>query len=357
MSAANPASPVRPGPRNDLTDVPGVAVGQAHDDAVATGVTVIMPTAPAVCGVDVRGGGPGARETDLLDPSTLVERIDALVLSGGSSYGLAAADGAAAWLGARGRGFSLLPGSAAPPSPIVPGAILYDLANGGDKTWGETPPYRALALAACEACAEAAPVKQGRAGAGFGAQAGGARGGLGSASCRTASGVTVAALVAVNSFGSVRMAGCDAFWAWPFEIDGEFGGARPPASWRAGDHLLDSGLPSDTKLSAPPRRAGPGANTTIGVVATSAPLTQADARRLAIMAQDGVARAIRPVHGPTDGDIVFALSAPREDNGSPKSRVSRESRLSPIDLSALGSLAADCMARAIARAVHEADKS
>ncbi len=158
------------GPRNDITDIPGIKVGQAHDFAARTGVTVILPDAPAIVAGDVRGGGPGTRETDLLDPSTLVDRADAIVLSGGSSYGLGAADGAAAWLGARGRGFRLTAIDGIPPSPIVPAAILYDLANGGDKDWGETPPYGRLGKEACAAAKIG--VAQGRAGAGFGAHAG-----------------------------------------------------------------------------------------------------------------------------------------------------------------------------------------
>ncbi|MEQ8935037.1 MAG: P1 family peptidase, partial [Amphiplicatus sp.] len=164
----------RPGPRNDITDVPGLKIGQAEDVRIATGVTVILPDRSAICACDVRGGGPGTRETDLLDPSTLVTRADAIVLSGGSSYGLAAADGVAAWLGSQRRGFALVRSPGVPPSPIVPAAILYDLANGGAKDWGEEPPYRRLGFDACEA-ATGGPVKLGRAGAGFGARAGGTR--------------------------------------------------------------------------------------------------------------------------------------------------------------------------------------
>ncbi len=324
----------RPGPRNDITDVPGLRVGQAEDSRVATGVTVVLPDMPAICAGDVRGGGPGTRETDLLDPATLVTRADAVVLSGGSSYGLAAADAAAAWLGAQGRGFSLTRAAGAPPSPIVPAAILYDLANGGAKDWGDDPPYRRLGIEACKAAA-AASVTLGRAGAGFGARAGASPGGLGSASYVTNDGLIVAALVAVNSFGSVKMPGSDAFWAWPFEERGEFGGRRPAPDWR---QIAD--LPSDTKLGAAQARA----NTTIGVVATSASLTQADARRIAIMAQDGLARAIRPVHGPTDGDALFVLATGEEKPAD------------PLSLTRIGLLAADCVARAVARAVFESER-
>lgn len=324
------------GPHNDITDVPGVSVGSAIDRAVRTGVTVIMPETPAIVAGDVRGGGPGTRETDLLDPSTLVDRADAIVLAGGSSYGLAAADGAAAVLGARGRGFRLADREGVPPSPIVPAAILYDLANGGDKNWGEDPPYRLLGLDAAKAVS-GSPVMLGRAGAGFGANAGAEAGGLGSASYITDDGFIVGALVAVNSFGSVRRPGSGAFWAAPFELGDEFGGAAQNAV--AGGGAAD--LPQDTKLAAAAARA----NTTIGVVAVNAALTQAEARRLAIMAQDGIARAIRPAHGPTDGDVIFALATGARAAGD------------PLTLTRLGSIAADCIARAIARAVYEAGKA
>lgn len=318
-----------PGPLNDITDVPGVRVGQAHDAAVRTGVTVILPDRPAIVAGDVRGGGPGTRETDLLDPSTLVDRADAIVLSGGSSYGLGAADGVAAWLGARGRGFRLADLPGVPPSPIVPAAILYDLANGGAKGWGDHPPYPRLGQ---EACANAKiGVDLGRAGAGFGAQAGSEAGGVGSASFALENDIMVGALAAVNSFGSVRMPGSAVFWAAPFEIGDEFGGMKP-----SGREIPAAGFPPDTKL------AGVRANTTIGVVAVNADLTPPQARRVAIMAQDGLARAIRPVHGPTDGDVIFVLAvggAPCED---------------PIRLTRIGSVAADCVARAVARGVYEA---
>ncbi|MGE0409841.1 MAG: P1 family peptidase [Amphiplicatus sp.] len=327
----------RKGPKNDLTDAPGLKVGHAEDARARTGVTVILPDRPAICGGDVRGGGPGTRETDLLDPASLVERVDAIVLAGGSSYGLGAADGVAAWLGARARGFKLVERAGVPPSPIVPAAILYDLANGGDKNWGEDPPYRRLGHAAC-ATATAKAVRLGRAGAGFGARAGAGPGGLGGASYVTEDGLVIGALVAVNSFGAVRMPGSDAFWAWPFEVDGEFGGARPAPDWRGA-----SDMPPDTKRGASLHAAGR-MNTTIGVVAVSAALSPAAARRVAIMAQDGLARAIRPVHGPTDGDAIFVLGM--GEGAAPD----------PQMLTRLGVLAADCLARAVARGVFEAER-
>ena len=323
-----------PGKSNSLVDVAGLQVGQAEDERVGTGVTVILPDERAVCAVDVRGGGPGTRETDALASHTLVDAVDAVVLSGGSSYGLAAADGVAASLGASGRGFSLMDMPGVPRSPVVPSAILYDLANGGDKAWGETPPYRALGQAALGAASR--QITEGATGAGHGARAGQHAGGTGSASLVSADGFTVGALVSVNSFGSVTLPGHDdVYWAWPFEIDGEFGGGRPPAGWSA--------PPGDWGAA----KINPGAreNTTIACVATDAVLTPAQAQRLAIMAQDGLARAIRPVHTPFDGDVVFALATARRN--LPEASAD-------LALAELGSLAADCLARAVARGVHAA---
>ena len=315
------------GPRNDLTDVGGIAVGCAQDETARTGVTVVLPDEAAVCAADVRGGGPGTRETDALRLEGLVERADAIVLAGGSVYGLGAADAVTAALGARARGFSLVDAPGVPVSPIVPAAILYDLANGGQKGWGEAPPYAALGRSALGAARGAVPL--GAAGAGFGATAGAGRGGQGSASW-TEAGTTLAALAAVNSFGSVYAPGTDRFWAAPWEQGAEFGGRGAPNA--AGV----AGLPPDTKLAA-------GTNTTLAVVATDAALTKAQAQRLAVMAQDGLARAIRPAHGPTDGDVVFVLSTGR---GAPASL---------LDLLRLGTTAGDVLARAVARGVYAAE--
>lgn len=321
----------RPGPRNLITDVPGLNVGQAEDANARTGVTVVLPDRAAVCACDVRGGGPGTRETDALAPETLVEAVDAVVLAGGSVYGLAAADGVAAALGAMGRGFVLRAAPGAPASPVVPAAILHDLANGGDKGWGETPPYRDLGMRALRAAAR--DVALGAAGAGFGAMAGRLKGGVGSASIVAGDGIVVGAIVAVNSFGSVVAPGGRSFWAAPFELDGEFGGLGcagligPPDDW---------GL---AKADPAPR-----ANTTIACVAVDASLTPAQARRVAIMAQDGLARAIRPVHAPFDGDVVFVLSTDRRPLAEPAA----------FTVARIGALAADCLARAVARGVYEA---
>ncbi|WP_421937280.1 P1 family peptidase [Phenylobacterium sp.] len=320
--------PIRPGPgpRNLITDVPGLTVGQAHDAAARTGVTVILPDDRAVAACDVRGGAPGTRETDALSPENLVDAVDAIVLSGGSVYGLGAADGVVAWLGARGRGYGMVGGI--PKSPVVPGAILFDMANGGDKLWGEDPPHRELGKRAV-AVADL-DIALGTAGAGYGAMAGGLKGGTGSVSAVTADGYTVGAIVAVNSWGSVIAPGGRTFWAAPFELDGEFGGLGP-AGLRAGpDEWGSAKRPSEAR------------NTTIACVATDAILTPAQAKRVAVMAQDGFARAIRPVHAPFDGDVVFAMSTGRR----------------PVNdeyaLARLGALAADTLARAIARGVFEA---
>jgi len=324
----------RPGPRNDITDIAGLSAGQAEDAHARTGVTVLLADKPAIAAADVRGGGPGTRETDALSAGGLVEHADAVVLAGGSVYGLAAADGVCAALGAAGRGFALTQTPGVPASPIVPAAILYDLANGGSKDWGAAPPYRDLGLAALEDARAAAPVRLGRAGAGYGARAGAGPGGTGSASIITADGLTVAALVCVNSFGSVLMPGSEAYWAWPFEIGDESGGARP-----------DPRTPLDPEdWGAAKTGGGPLQNTTIAVVATDAALTKDQARRVAVMAQDGLARAIRPVHAPFDGDVVFALSTQAHALPQPW----------PHAVARIGSLAADCLARAVARGVHAA---
>lgn len=320
---------IRPGPRNLLSDVDGIRVGNAGDMAVRSGVTVVLPDRPAVAAVDVRGGGPGTRETDALDPASLVEAVDAVVLSGGSAFGLDAAQGAMAWLAARGRGFRVA-GSVV---PIVPCAILFDLANGGDKGWGDDPPYRALGAAACGAAG--LDFTLGNAGAGLGAKAGELKGGLGSASFVTGDGLQVAALVAANPVGHVVMPGSATFWAWGLEAGGELGGQAPPSG----------PVPPGAGLELPSLLAGAGANTTIGVVATNARLTKAEAKRIAIMAHDGYARAIRPVHTPFDGDTVFVLSTGTADL--------REEARATL-LFRLGSLAADCVARAVARGVYEA---
>lgn len=324
----------KPGPRNLITDVPGLTVGHATDERVKSGVTVLLCGGDWVTAVDVRGGGPGTRETEALSPENLVGRAHAVVLAGGSVFGLGAADGVAAALSARDVGLHLRPGS--PAIPIVPAAVLHDLGNGGDKNWGLDPPYRALGMAALAAAV--ADFSSGSVGAGTGAMAGFVKGGIGSASLDLGSGLIVGALVAVNSVGSAVMPDGRTYWAWPFELDAEFGGLPPPQQGAGSDPA-----PEDARLLGL-GRLQPGANTTLGVVACSADLTTVECKRIAMMAQDGIARAVRPAHTPFDGDTLFALSS-----GAVALETTRQ-RASHIGL--IGSAAADCMARAIARAVH-----
>ena len=311
-------------PRNLITDVAGVRVGNAGDPRLASGVTAIVFDAPAIASADVRGGGPGTREMSLLDPALTVEGIDAIVLSGGSAFGLDAPSGVQAWLREHGRGYKVREALV----PIVPGAILFDLLNGGDKNWGRYPPYRELAYAA--AVAAGPEFALGNAGAGLGATTVNLKGGLGSASATTKDGLTVGALVAVNAVGSAIVGDGPWLWAAPFEQDDEFGGLGFP-----------SPMPADGLL---PRNKGDArVSTTLAVVATDAVLTKAQAHRVAVMAQDGLARAIYPVHSPLDGDVVFAAATGLKALSDPL-----------VGLTALGTLAANVLARATARAIYEA---
>jgi len=331
--AAAPRASGRTGPLNLITDVEGIKIGQAHDAGVRTGVTVILAEKPAVAAVDVRGGGPAGRETDVLKPENLVQEVDAIVLSGGSVYGLASGDGIAAWMGMRGRGYGMGGAPGVPPSPIVPTACLYDLANGGNKKWEMDPPYRRLAVQALEAAGDRFDL--GTAGAGYGAEAGALKGGIGSASALMANGWTVGAIVAVNSVGAVVAPGGKTFWASPFEIGDEFGGLGSAGlAASAEDWGLSKG------------RARPRENTTIACIATDVALTRVECQRLAIMAQDGMARAIRPSHAPFDGDTLFCLSTGKKQIADPAMR--------QIAVAQLGNVAADVLARAIARGVYHA---
>jgi D-aminopeptidase len=310
--------------RNLITDVPGLKVGHAQDARLASGATAIVFDAPAVAAVDVRGGAPGTRETDLLDPGMLVEHIDAIALSGGSAFGLDAAGGVQAWLREQGRGFAV----GATRVPIVPGAILFDLNNGGAKDWGRFPPYRELGFAAA-ASASSVAFALGSVGAGLGATTCGFKGGVGSASA-TCEGVTIGALAAVNAAGSVVVGNGPWFWAGPFERGKEFGGRGFPA-------------PLPPEALEPRTKGSIRANTTLVVVATDAALTKSQAKRLAVMAQDGLAHAIYPVHTPLDGDIVFAATTGARPLADPA-----------FGLMRLGSVAMQVVARAIARGVYEA---
>lgn len=316
---------MRPGPHNLITDVAGLQVGHAGDARLKSGVTVLVAQRPFTAAIHVMGGAPGTRETDLLAPDKLVAEVDALVLSGGSAFGLDAASGVADGLRARGRGFAV--GTAR--VPIVPGAILFDLLNGGDKDWGENP-YRGLGRAALEAADRR--FELGSVGAGMGATTHGLKGGLGSASATLESGITIGALVAVNALGSVVCGDSGQFWAAPWEMSGEYGARGLPATF-------DSGAEP-----GPAKR--PGEATTIAIVATDARLTQAQAQRLATAAHDGMARAIVPSHTPFDGDLVFAVATGERALADPL-----------VDPFHLGHAAATCLARAIARAVYLATPS
>jgi D-aminopeptidase len=310
--------------RNLITDVPGLKVGHAEDPRLGSGATAIVFDQPTVGSVDVRGGGPGTRETALLDPAQTVEGIDAITLAGGSAFGLDAASGVQAWLKEQGRGFAV----GAARVPIVPAAILFDLNNGGDKEWGRFPPYRELGYAA--AAAAAADFGLGSVGAGTGATTVNCKGGVGSAAAQSADGAIVGALAVVNAAGSVLINSGPWFWAAPFEESGEFGGRGLPSPFPPG------ALDPRTKGSAR-------ANTTLVVVATDATLTKAQAKRVAVMAQSGLSRAIYPVHTPLDGDLVFAVSTGRRPLADPL-----------LAMTKLGAVAANVVARAIARGVFEA---
>ena len=310
---------MRPGQRNLITDVAGLRVGQAADARLKSGVTVLLGDAPFACGLHVMGGAPGTRETDLLAPDKTVAGVDALVLSGGSAFGLAACDGVAAGLRAQGRGFAV--GTAR--VPIVPGAIVFDLLNGGDKNWGDNP-YPALGRTALDAAGE--DFALGSVGAGTGATTARWKGGLGSASSVLDSGVTVGALVVVNALGDAT--GPDGrFWAAPWEMGAEFGGHGAPTRF-------DPGL-------EPRAIKHQNGATTIAIIATDAILDKAALTRLAIAAHDGMARALVPSHTPHDGDLVFA--------GATGARAT-----SVEDAFALGHVAAATLSRAIARAVFSA---
>jgi L-aminopeptidase/D-esterase-like protein len=317
----------RAGPKNLITDVAGLLVGNAADEKLKSGVTVVICDKPTVAGVQVLGGAPGTRETDLLEPHNLVEGVNAIALSGGSAFGLDAASGVQAALREKGIGFNAFGNIV----PIVPTAILFDLVNGGDKDWGLHSPYRELGYEAARNAAADFPL--GTVGAGTGATTAGLKGGLGSASTALANGIKVGALAAVNGVGSVTVGSGRYFWSAPFELGDEFGGlgvAHP--------------LPADAQDVVLKRRPSSAIeNTTIAVIATDAVLTKADAKRLAIAAHDGFARAMWPSHTPFDGDLVFALAT-------------GTSGIVPDPIAAIELYAAAgaTMARAIARGVYAA---
>ena len=321
---------LRPGARNLITDVTGLRVGNAVDVALRTGVTVVLPDSPVRAVVDIRGGAPGTRETDALDPASLGVKADTIVISGGSAFGLDAASGVMAWLSAEGRGFELRPGT--PRIPIVPAAVIFDFAGDAKFAPDANPSARLGREAAMRAGHEFA---LGNEGAGLGAVAGAYTGGLGSASAVTDDDLCVGALVVVNAVGSPLIPGTDVFWAFPLEQGKEFGGKRLTGALPQ----MDLDLPRDGK-----GRVAAGTNTTIAIVATDADITASELKRVAIMATDGLARAIRPAHTPFDGDTLFALTTTKKPLGDDRLR----------ELTRIGHLAADCVSRAIARAVYAA---
>ena len=311
----------RVGPTNSICDVPGIRIGHADDAQLATGVTVVLPDKPCVAAVDHRGGGIGARDTVLLNAGSGVPVVHAITLSGGSAYGLDATGGVMHGLRKDGIGLPLKHEIV----PIAPQAIIFDLLIGGPNDW-DRPPWWEMGLAAYKATAD--HTTQGNVGAGMGATAGPIKGGLGTASLVTDA-YTIGALAVANPVGEVLIPGTQTFWGWMFERDGELGGQiHPTKPVRPNPHPASA----------------PGENTTLAVVATDATLTRDQAYRVAIMAQDGLAQTIRPVHSPMDGDTVFVLSTgtrPFEDD--------------PGEITALGTHAAECVARSIMRGVYEAE--
>lgn len=314
---------MQPGKTNLITDIDGLKVGNAADGTLKSGVTVITADKPFTAGVSILGGAPGSRETPLLDPDKLVSDIDAIVLSGGSAFGLDAASGVMEGLRRAGRGFAVGPHHV----PIVPAAILFDLNNGGAKDWPHNPYPELGQMALANA---AATFDLGTEGAGTGALAGDVKGGLGSASLVLEGGIRVGALVAVNALGSPIVPGQQHFWAGLDEIDGEFGG-------------LGAAPAHDPRIMPPmPKLDLGGGNTTIAVIATDARLDKAGCQRLAVAAHDGMARALRPAHTLFDGDCVFAVST--AEGNAPD----------PVMQMQLGNAAAICLARAICRGVWSA---
>ncbi|MFD4811161.1 P1 family peptidase [Streptomyces sp. NPDC058418] len=327
-----------------LTDVAGLRVGHASrtGDGWLTGTTVVLaPEGGAVAAVDVRGGGPGTKETDALDPRNVVQRVEAVVLTGGSAYGLDAASGVMAWLEERGRG---VPVGSDPAHvvAVVPAACVFDLGRGGDF---RARPGAALGRAAVEAAAASAPgapVAQGCVGAGTGAAVGAMKGGVGTAAVVLPSGVTVAALVVANAAGSVTDPATGVLYGELFQGRVEY--PAPETHEAAARRLAESAA-----AAAPPPL-----NTTLAVVATDADLTKAQAQKLAGTAHDGIARAVRPVHLLHDGDTVFALATGTRplDPGAADRPGGAPHPLALNDVLAAG---ADVVTRAIVRAVRAAE--
>ena len=310
---------------NLITDLAGIRVGHAHDARVATGVTVVVFDQANVASGVTRGGAPGSRDTALLEPEMTVTSIDAVVLSGGSLFGLDAAGGVVSFLRGQGRGLMIRSINV----PIAVQAHIFDLLNGGDKNWGRMPPYWELGWRATEAAATGG-FELGTVGGGYGATTATFKGGLGSASATTASGFSVGAIAVTNAVGSATIGEGPHFWAAACEVGAEFGGLGHPR------HVAPDALALRMKRGAPP-------STTVALVVTDARLSKAQAKRLAIMADDGLARAVRPAHAPMDGDTVFAVAT-----------LAKPMRDEVHDLTEIGLAAADCLARAVARGVYEA---
>ncbi len=310
--------------RNLITDVPGLRVGNAHDAALGSGVTVALFDEPAVASCSVMGGAPGTRETDLLEPDKVVPGIHGVVLSGGSAFGLDAASGVQALLREQGVGFAVREARV----PLVSQAVIFDLVNGGDKDWGRYPPYRELGYEAAKQVGST--FQLGTIGGGFGATTVDLKGGLGSASAITSAGHAVGALVIVNSIASAVMGDGPHFWAGALEDGDEFGGLGLPARV----------TPEMRRLVW---KGGPQPATTIALVATDAVLSKAQAKRLAVASHGGLARALRFAHGLFDGDTIFSAATGR-----------RPFQDEAAEFTELTALAGDCLARAIARGVYEA---
>ncbi|SFF26062.1 putative pantetheine hydrolase [Actinacidiphila alni] len=356
--SSDKAAGARPGPRNALTDVAGLRVGHAQraGDGWLSGTTVVLaPEGGAVTAVDVRGGGPGTRETDALDPRNLVPRIDAVVLTGGSAFGLDAASGVVGWLEEQGRGFQV--GGPGQVVPVVPAAALFDLGRGGSWTARPGPDIGLAAVRAAAATPEGAPVGQGCVGAGTGALAGGLKGGVGTASTVLESGVTVAALAVVNAAGSVVDPDTGALWGAAPGPSAEFGPYGPPVPAdrleRARRRIEDASAASRARRTRP-------LNTTLAVVATDAALTRPQAQKLAGTAHDGLARAVRPAHSLSDGDTVFAMATGRRPLVPPEPDTTDTdpafgAHIEAGAVNAVLAAGADVLARAVLHAVLTAE--
>ena len=316
------------GHKNLITDVEGVLVGNSHNSEIKTGVTVLSSDERFAASVSVLGGAPGTRETDLLESDKLVEKIDAIVLSGGSAFGLDAATGVMDCLRRENKGYPLKDIKI----PIVPSAILADLYNGGDDSWNENP-YRKLGEKAYRSIGKSFDL--GTIGAGYGATTKNLKGGLGSASVILSNGVTVGAIVAVNPSGSVVTDGSNSFWASPFEVENEFGGKPfvPPKNIFSEYFRGEDTRKDNFSLE----------NTTIAIVATDLTLSKVELKRVSVAAHDGMSRAILPSHTPYDGDLVFAVSTGKKSLS-----------IEPSEIYNIGNAAAICLTRAIARGVYEA---